>query len=213
MRPGLISSSPVSIPENSTGAQTIGFTGGFYSPSTTVTFNGQSRPASLPNNPNNPNDPYNPDPRLLDAVLSGTDFGTAGLFSLVVQNAGVASGNSSIAAVNLAVTPTASALPTGGPPNVIVGSTATPGPTAVAINTATATAVIANTTEGSISLINLNSLATPAVTIPAVSYTHLDVYKRQTSPSLIQTVSAVRPGLISSSPVSIPENSTGARCV
>ena len=166
VRPGLISSSPVSIPENSTGAQTIGFTGGFYSPATTVTFNGQSRPASLPNNPNNPNDPYNPDPRLLDAVLSGTDFGTAGLFPLVVQNAGVASGNSSIAAVNLAVTPTAAALPTGGPPNVIVGSTATPGPTAVAINTATATAVVANTTEGSISLVNLNSLATPAVTIP-----------------------------------------------
>ncbi|MGC1687317.1 MAG: hypothetical protein WA734_16950, partial [Candidatus Acidiferrales bacterium] len=82
VRPGLISSAPVSIPENSSGAQTIGFTGGFYSPSTTVTFNGQSRPASLPNNPNNPNDPYNPDPRLLDAVLSGTDFGAAGLFPL-----------------------------------------------------------------------------------------------------------------------------------
>ena len=166
VRPGLISSSPVSIPENSSGAQTIGFTGGFYSPSTTVNFNGQSRPASLPNNPNNPNDPYNPDPRLLDAVLSGTDFGTAGLFQLVLQNPGVPSGGSSIAAVNLAVTPTASSLPTGGPPNVIVGSTATPGPTAVVIDTATATAVVANTTEGSISLINLNSLATPAVTIP-----------------------------------------------
>ncbi len=166
VRPGLISSSPVSIPQNSAGAQTVGFTGGFYSPSTTVTYNGESRPASLPNNSNNPNDPYNPDPRLLDVVLSGTDFGTAGLFPLVIQNAGVATGNSSIAALNLAVTPTASSLPTAGPPNVIVGSTATPGPTAVAINTATATAVVANTTEGSISLINLNSLATPAVTIP-----------------------------------------------
>jgi DNA-binding beta-propeller fold protein YncE len=166
VRPGLISSAPVSIPQNSTGAQTVGFTGGFYSPSTTVTFDGQSRPASLPNNANNPNDPYNPDPRLLDTVLSGTDFGTAGLFPLVIQNAGVTSGNSSIAALNLAITPTASSLPTGGPPNVVVGSTATPGPSAVAINTATATAVIANTTEGSISLINLNSLGSPAVTIP-----------------------------------------------
>jgi YVTN family beta-propeller protein len=166
VRPGLISATPVSVPENSSGAQTINFTGGFYSPSTTVTYNGEPRPASVPNNANNPNDPYSPDPRLLAAVLSGSDFGTAGLFQLEVQNAGVTAGNSAIASLNLAVTPTASSLPTGGPPNVVVGSTATPGPTAVAIDTATATAVVANTTEGSISLINLNSLATPAVTIP-----------------------------------------------
>ncbi len=169
VRPSLISSSPESIPQGSTGAQTVNFTGGFYSPSTTVTFDGALRPAGLPNNANNPDDPYNPDPRLLDVVLSSGDDETAGLFPFVIQNTGVPAGSSAIASINLAISPTDAALPTLGPPNVVTGTTATPGPTAVAINTATGTAVVANTTEGSISLINLAAPGTGTITIPVGS--------------------------------------------
>ncbi|MGB8590530.1 MAG: hypothetical protein WA755_09510 [Candidatus Acidiferrales bacterium] len=159
VRPGLISTSPVSVPQNSAGASTVTFTGGFYSPSTTTTFNGQATPASIPNNSN---DPYNPDTRQLQSVLPADDFTTAGLFPLVVENAGVPAGTSSIAAINLAVSPTGSSLPTSAGTPVAVGN----GPSAVAINTATNTAVVANTTDGTISLINLaTQTAAPAIPV------------------------------------------------
>jgi DNA-binding beta-propeller fold protein YncE len=160
VRPGLISETPVNIPQGSSGTATIGLTGGFYSPSTTATFNGQSVPASIPTN--NANDPYSPDPRLLDTVLSSTDFSTAGLFPLVLNNPGVTDGTSSITSINVAVTPT-TAPPSAAQATVGVGA----GPTAIAINTVTDTAVVANTGAASISIFSLAGVsnATTPVTV------------------------------------------------
>ncbi len=140
VRPGVISETPVSVPQASPGTTSVTLTGGFFSPATSLTFGGNSRPASILNS------------RQLNAVLSSSDFTAAGLVPLVVQNAGVAAGTSPEAAINLAVSPL-SGIPTAANSTVAVGN----GPTALAINTATDTAVVANTADGTVTLVNLRT--------------------------------------------------------
>jgi DNA-binding beta-propeller fold protein YncE len=149
VRPGLISETPVSVPQASPGTTSVTLTGGFYSPSSSLTFGGNSRPASILNS------------RQLNAVLSSSDFTAAGLVPFVVQNAGVASGTSPEAAINLAVSPL-SGIPTSASSTIGVGG----GPTALAINTATDTAVVANTADGTVTLVNLHAgTASPAIAV------------------------------------------------
>ena len=151
VRPGLISESPVSVPQASPGTTSISLQGGFFSPSTSLTFGGNSRPASIQNS------------RQINAVLSSADFGAAGLVPLVLQNAGVAAGTSPEAAINLAVSPL-TGIPTAANSTIGVGG----GPTALAINTATDTAVVANTADGTVTLVNLHSgTASPAIAVGA----------------------------------------------
>ncbi len=148
VRPGLISETPVNVPQSSPGTTSVTLTGGFYSPATNLTFEGNAQPASILNS------------RQLNAVLSSSNFTAAGLAPIVVQNAGVAAGTSPEAAINLAISPL-SAIPTSANSTVAVGG----GPTAVAINTATDTAVVANTTDGTVTLVNLVS-GTASAAIP-----------------------------------------------
>jgi DNA-binding beta-propeller fold protein YncE len=140
VRPGLISESPVNVPQASPGTTSVTLTGGFYSPSTSLTFGGNSRPASILNS------------RQLNAVLSSSDFTAAGLVPLEVTNAGVAAGMSPDAAINLAVSPL-TGIPTSANSTIPVGT----GPTALAIDTATDTAVVVNTAANSVTLVNLHT--------------------------------------------------------
>jgi YVTN family beta-propeller protein len=135
VRPAVISSSPDSVAQGSSSAS-VNLNGGFYSPATTAKFNGQPRVVTISNT------------RQLSVALNGSDLNSPGLFPLVVRN----SGASGISAVNLAIEPLKGAIASL-PTTVGVGKQ----PSAVAINTATGTGVVANTGDNTISLINLSS--------------------------------------------------------
>jgi len=137
-RPALIGTAPDSIAQGSP-TVTAQFNGGYYSPSVTAEFDGGVRAATLNS------------ARQLDVTLSGTDLSTAGLFAVGVRNPTAAQ---PVAAVNLAVQPTSS------PSTVATVPTGGTAPSAVAINTATGIAVVANRTSGTISQIDLGTNAT-----------------------------------------------------
>jgi len=138
-RPALVASLPDNVSQSTGGTVTL--TGGFFSGAnlnqTTPSFNGvplstwtlsSSRQLSFP--------------------LSGSAVPTAGLYPIVLKNAGV----SAVAGINLAVTPTPSLIGTGpvaGP--IGVGTD----PTAVAVDKADGIAVIANTGSANVTLLNL----------------------------------------------------------
>jgi YVTN family beta-propeller protein len=84
---------------------------------------------------------------------------TPGLYPIVVKNSGLAAGQPSMSALNLAVTPSAANIPAGIIGTVGVGSN----PSAIAIDYAAGAAVVANQGSNSVSLINLNAVP-PAVT-------------------------------------------------
>jgi DNA-binding beta-propeller fold protein YncE len=141
-RPVLVASSPDSVPESGAGAN-VSLTGGYYSPSTSVTFNGQTVTASSANGST----------RQLTAAIPAGGLATPGLYPIVVQNSGVASGRPFMSALNLAVTPDPTSIPSApalGP--ISVGSS----PSAVAIDESRGIAVVANTGSNSISLVNVS---------------------------------------------------------
>ncbi len=135
VRPAVISSSPDSVPQG-TGSASVSLNGGFYSPATMAEFNGKG-----------PLGPILTSTRQLNVPVNTSSL-SPGLYPLVIRN----SGASGISAVNLAVEPPGSAVATAAV-SVGVGKQ----PSAVAINAATGTAVVANAGDNTISLINLNS--------------------------------------------------------
>jgi DNA-binding beta-propeller fold protein YncE len=141
-RPALVASSPDSVPPSGAGAN-IGLTGGYFSSSTSVTFDGQAVAASL----------VNGNTRQLTATIPGGSLSTPGLYPVVVQNAGVAP----ISALNLAVTVPNTAGTLAPTSSVPVGSN----PSAVAVDYADGLAVVTNagdgTSNGSVSLIDLTT--------------------------------------------------------
>lgn len=144
VRPALIESSPDSVSQNSASTPNVILTGGFFAAgTTTATFNGQAVPFTVNSS------------RQLFLSFPAGSFGTPGLYPLVVQNATVAQP----AALNLAVTPTSIPGAASGP--IGVGAS----PSAVAIDEADGTAVIANTGSNSISIVSLPS-DTLVATIP-----------------------------------------------
>jgi DNA-binding beta-propeller fold protein YncE len=150
-RPAVIGSSPDSVTASSAGAN-VGLTGGYFSPSTSVTFDGQAVAASL----------VSGSTRQLTAAIPAGGLGTPGLYPIVVQNSGVAAGRPFMSALNLAVTPPLAAGPLSPTASVGVGSN----PSAVAIDRADGLAVVTNTgdgtSNGSVSLIDLTAI-TPSV--------------------------------------------------
>ena len=146
VRPALVASSPDSVSQNSTSANVI-LTGGFFSTAaTSATFNGQALPLTMSSSR-----------QLLSQIPSGS-LGTPGLYPIVVQNSGVASGQPSLSALNLAVTPAPALIPQSPVvPSITVGTS----PSGVAIDEAEGIAVVANTGSNSVSLISLatNSVA------------------------------------------------------
>lgn len=141
VRPALVAASPENVSQNS-GSATVGLTGGYFSGATSATVNGS---AIIP--------VFNSSRELTAAIPAGV-LAAPGLYPIVVKNAGVAAGQSSISALNVAVTPTPANIP--GAPNVAaigVGSD----PSAVAIDEADGIAVVANSGSNSVTLVNVAS--------------------------------------------------------
>jgi YVTN family beta-propeller protein len=144
-RPALVSELPESVSQLSSSAN-VALTGGFFSSAsqnaTSVLFNG-APPSAVTLNGS----------RQLTVTLPGSALSTEGLFPILVQNAGVASGEGSMAGMNLAVTPTPGFVANGPVASATVGAN----PTAVAIDKADGIAVVANTGSNSVSLVSLAS--------------------------------------------------------
>ena len=139
--PALIAVSPESVSQNSASAS-VGLTGGYFSSATTATVNGSAIAPVLDSS------------RQLSAAIPSGALATPGLYPIVVQNSGVAAGESSMSAMNVAVTPVQASIP--GAPNkapIGVGSD----PAAVAMDEADGIAVVANAGDGSVTLVNVTS--------------------------------------------------------
>jgi YVTN family beta-propeller protein len=148
MRPSIVASSPDSVSQNPSASPTVTLTGGYFSPSaTTALFNGASIAPSITSS------------RSLSLAIPPGALATPGLYPIVVQNSGLAAGQPSMSALNLAVTPTAATIPGAPKATVAVGSS----PSAIAIDYVTGTAVVTNQGGNTVSLINLNANP-PAVT-------------------------------------------------
>jgi DNA-binding beta-propeller fold protein YncE len=152
VRPAIVGTTPDSVPQGSTGALSFNVDGGFYgttlSPVVTAEFNGQSRPPVINST------------RQLSVNIGGSDVGTPGLFPVTVRSQ--VSGLPP-ATANLAVQPSY--------PTSAITPLATLGvgtkPAAVAVDTATGLAVVANQGSNDITLIDL-SQATPTVVAASI---------------------------------------------
>jgi YVTN family beta-propeller protein len=148
VRPAVVASSPDSVSQNNASANVI-LTGGYFTPGsappntgTAVTFNGSAAVSTFNSS------------RQLTVAIPPASLGTPGLYPIVVANPGAAA----VSALNLAVTPSPALIPQSPiVPSIAVGAS----PSAVAMDEADGTAVVANTGSNSISLI---SLATDSVT-------------------------------------------------
>lgn len=141
VRPAVVGTSPDSAPQGGP-AVSVTLNGGFYSPSLEVEFAGQIRAATVI------------DARRMNVAIPSGDLTTAGLFPLLIRNPAA----SARAAINLAVQPSAvPVLLT----TVAVGTQ----PTAVAVNTATGTAVVVNRGSNSVSIVNLTTFAVANVPV------------------------------------------------
>ena len=145
VRPVVVSALPSSLPQSAVSTPTVLLTGGFFSPSaTTATFNGQSVSATITGS------------RLLSLAIPSGDLTIPGLYPIVVTNSGLAPGQPSESALNLGVTPVPAAIPpSANATSVPVGLS----PSAVAIDRADGIAVVANTGDGTVSLINVATLS------------------------------------------------------
>jgi YVTN family beta-propeller protein len=160
-RPAIIASSPSSVLQNASSVS-VGLTGGYFSPFVQAFFNGSSQLPIIPSNS-----------RQLSVTVPTGELSVPGLYPLVLENSQLAPPAvlnplipppTGISAVNLAVEPATGSIPTAPlVPSLSVGKT----PSAVAINPVTGEAIVANTADGTVSVIDLK-LATPAViaTIP-----------------------------------------------
>jgi DNA-binding beta-propeller fold protein YncE len=150
VRPVVIASTPDSVAINNGNASlTASLVGGYFVPNTTATFNGlgcggggQVCTTYV-------------DSRHLTVSIQDVSLSSPGLFPLVVQDPdALAAGVPSVSGLNLAVNPNPSSISTAPGTTLGVGA----GPSAIAIDEADGIAVVANTTAGNVSLINLNSV-------------------------------------------------------
>lgn len=141
----LISTSPDSVPRSG-GTVSVAFNGGYYGKDTSATFNGQDVSSSVTNS------------RQTNVAVNDTLLGTPGLYPVTVRNSGAAS---RMSATNLAVrnvycetgdcTGTQIEKPT-----ILTTQSVGNSPLAVAVDTATGIAVVANSGSNSLTLIGLN---------------------------------------------------------
>jgi DNA-binding beta-propeller fold protein YncE len=166
-RPALIASTPDSVPINNSGANlSVQLTGGYYVPNsgTTATFNGIGCGGG------NQVCTTFVDSRHLNVAIQDGNLSSPGLYQLIVQNsAALAAGVPSLTGLNLAVNPDPSTISGSPTVNIPVGATASSAPSAVGIDFADGIAVVANTGENSVSLINMRSdtLITKAIAVGA----------------------------------------------
>jgi YVTN family beta-propeller protein len=148
MRPAVVAVNPDTVTQTMSGAN-FSLTGGFFVPGRTVAeFDGGSATTSYV------------DSRHLSVSLPSCSSGptcglnVTGLHQIVVQNLDAADANvpvPSLTAKNIAVTPNPGSIATVPGAPIPVGAS----PSAVAIDYATGTALVANTGEGTVSVVNL----------------------------------------------------------
>jgi DNA-binding beta-propeller fold protein YncE len=158
VRPVVIASSPVSVQSGNGGANlTVSLTGGYFvAGKTTATFDGLGCGGGSQVCTNFV------DSRHLAVSIQDGGLTSPGLYPLVVQSAdALAAGVPSVSGLNLAVNPNPASISAGAGAPIAVGA----GPSAIAVDEADGIAVVANTSAGTVSLINMN--ATP----PAVTHT------------------------------------------
>ena len=156
VRPAIISSTPDSVSSMASSAN-VTLSGGFFFPpqtssgGTTATFNGTSVTPTVVSSRQ----------VMVPIPLNGAT--TPGLYPIIVQNPGIAASLPSVSGVNLAVTPNPTSIPSAPSANITVGAS----PSAIAVDSVLNLAAVANSGDGSVSLI---SLATNSVvkTIPNV---------------------------------------------
>lgn len=151
VRPALVAASPENVPQNSAGA-TVGLTGGYFSDATTATVNG-STVAPVFNSS-----------RQLSAAIPAGVLSTPGLYPIVVQNSGVAAGQSSISALNVAVTPVQASIP-GAPNGAAIGVGSNSNPSAVAMDKADGIAVVADAGSNAVTLVDVTTGATEKISV------------------------------------------------
>lgn len=120
-------------------ATNINLVGGFFSSSTAVQVNGQAVTATLTNS------------QQLTVPLPTNSLPVPGLYPVIVLNSDVVAPAPAISAINLAVQPSGSTIPTAPQGSFAVGSK----PAAIAIDPTLGVAVIANTGDNTVSIVNL----------------------------------------------------------
>ncbi len=149
VRPVVIASTPDSVQiNNGSAALTARLTGGYFVPNSTATFNGlgcggggQVCATYV-------------DSRHLNVSIQDSSLGSPGLYQLVVKNPDALNATvPAFSGLNLAVNPNPNDVSTGPGAPLSVGA----GPSAIAVDEADGIAVVANTTAGTVSLINLVS--------------------------------------------------------
>lgn len=141
-RPAVTSVNPVSFP-TSTSSATLNLNGGYFSSSTQASSQGTTLPVTVVNS------------RQLQVGLSGPSFsfGTPGLVPILVQNTDVPSGSPFLSSVNVAISPSASNLPTSVSSTVPVGTQ----PVAVGIDSGIGVGVVVDQGSAAVSLLNLDA--------------------------------------------------------
>jgi DNA-binding beta-propeller fold protein YncE len=150
-RPALVSVLPQTLSQGPSGA-TVSLLGGYYVPGrTTAQFNGISVGVTT----------SYVDSRHLNVTLPSGSLSLPGLYSLFVQNDdAAAAGVPSMSAKNVVVTPDPSSIPNAPVATLTQANGVGSGPSAVAIDYAAGIALIANSAENTVSVLNLadNSL-------------------------------------------------------
>jgi YVTN family beta-propeller protein len=149
VRPAVVAVTPDTVSQVSTSAN-FSLTGGFFVPGSTLAqFDGSSAGITT----------SYVDSRHLSVTVPSGSLAIPGLNPLVVQNGDAATAMvPSLTAKNVAVTPNPSSIATSPGPAITVGAS----PSAVAIDYATGTALVANTGEGTVSVVNLATNAANA---------------------------------------------------
>lgn len=157
VRPSIIAANPSSTGTN-VSSLNMNLTGGFYvTGKTQAYFNGVPATSSQPGSDGT---------RHLTVNISGNSLGTGGLYPVFVQNTDVASGLPNLASTNLSVEPPPASIPTAQVATIPVGSK----PAAVAIDQSLGIALVANSGDGSVTVINLSNNSV-VQTIPGVAKT------------------------------------------
>ena len=142
IRPALVAVVPDTVSEG-TGSASVSLTGGYYVPGRTVAeFDGSSAGITT----------QFVDSRHLNVTTPANSVFVAGLHQLVLQNSdAVAASIPSLTAKNVAVTPNPNSISSAPGAPIAVGAS----PSAVAMDYATGTALVANTGSGTVSVVNL----------------------------------------------------------
>jgi DNA-binding beta-propeller fold protein YncE len=137
-RPAVVAVTPDTLVSGGTSLG-VNIVGGYFSSQTTVQCNGASAPATLNGG------------QQLSVTVPGSCVSSPGLYPIIVRNNDVLPPNPGISAVNIAVEPGPGDIATGVASSFGVGAS----PQAIAIDPALNVAVVANTGDNTVSIINL----------------------------------------------------------